>query len=167
LPGCLHPFRASEIIWSKNPNVSANANEAQVTRLGFVAELHPGFTDSLKFSERACVFELDIDQIQKLTVDPTFSPLPSTQPLSRDLTADVDPGLDHASVESCIRSAAGGTLKQVDLVSLFQLGDGKKSLSYRLLFLSDQEPLSAEEVDKRLAKIRESLQSRLGASFRL
>ncbi|MBA3994001.1 MAG: phenylalanine--tRNA ligase subunit beta [Cyanobacteria bacterium DS2.3.42] len=167
LPGCLHPFRASEIIWSKNPNVTANANEAQVTRLGFVAELHPGFTDSLKFSERACVFELDIDQIQKITVDPTFSPLPSTQPLSRDLTADVDPGLDHAAVESCIRSAAGGTLRQVDLVSLFQLGDGKKSLSYRLLFLSDQEPLSAEEVDKRLAKIRESLQSRLGASFRL
>ncbi len=75
LPGCLHPFRASEIIWSKNPNVSANANEVQVTRLGLVAELHPGFTDSLKFSERACVFELDIDQIQKLTVDPTFSPL--------------------------------------------------------------------------------------------
>ncbi|MCC7530023.1 MAG: phenylalanine--tRNA ligase subunit beta [Candidatus Melainabacteria bacterium] len=167
LPGCLHPFRASEIIWSKNPNVSADAAEAQVTRLGYVAELHPGFTDSLKFSERACVFELDIDQIRKLTVAPTFSPLASNQPLSRDLTADVDSGLDHASVESCIRSAAGGTLKQVDLVSLFQLADGKKSLSYRLLFLSDQEPLSADEVDKRLAKIRESLQSRLRASFRL
>lgn len=167
LPGCLHPFRACEIIWSKNPNVTANAPEAQVVRLGFVAELHPGFTDSLKFAERAAVFELDIDQIQKLTVAATFSPLPSTQPLSRDLTADVDVALDHASVESCIRSAAGGTLKQVDLVSLFQLSDGKKSLSYRLLFSGDQEPLSTEEVDKRLAKIRESLQSRLGASFRL
>lgn len=167
LPGCLHPFRAAEIIWSKNPNVSQNAPEAQVTRLGFVAELHPGFTDSLKFSERACVFELDIEQIQRLTNEPTFTPLPATQPLSRDLTADVDAGLDHASVESCIRSAAGGTLKQVDLVSLFQLSDAKKSLSYRLLFLGDQEALTTDEVDKRLAKIRESLQSRLGATFRL
>lgn len=167
LPGCLHPFRAAEIIWSKNPNVSANAPDTQVSRLGFVAELHPGFTDSLKFSERACVFELDIDQIQKLAVPASFTPLPSTQPLSRDLTADVDAGLDHASVESCIRSAAGGTLKQVDLVSLFQLSDGKKSLSYRLLFLGDQEPLTTDEVDKRLEKIRESLKSRLGATFRL
>lgn len=167
LPGCLHPFRAAEIIWSKNPNVSKDAPEAQVSRLGFVAELHPGFTDSLKFSERACVFELDVEQIRKLTSEPTFTPLPATQPLSRDLTADVDAGLDHASVESCIRSAAGGTLKQVDLVSLFQLSDAKKSLSYRLLFLGDQDALTADEVDKRLAKIRESLQSRLGATFRL
>jgi phenylalanyl-tRNA synthetase beta chain len=102
-----------------------------------------------------------------LTSEPTFTPLPATQPLSRDLTADVDAGLDHASVESCIRSAAGGTLKQVDLVSLFQLSDAKKSLSYRLLFLGDQDALTADEVDKRLAKIRESLQSRLGATFRL
>ncbi len=167
LPGCLHPFRAAEIIWSKNPNVSANTPDTQVSRLGFVGELHPGFTDSLKFAERACVFELDIDQIQNLAVPATFTPLPSTQPLSRDLTADVDTGLDHASVESCIRSAAGGTLKQVDLVSLFQLADGKKSLSYRLLFLGDQDPLTTEEVDMRLAKIRESLKSRLGATFRL
>ena len=166
LPGCLHPFRAAEIVWSKNPNL-ASASGPQVTNLGYVAELHPGFTDSLKFTERACVFEVDIDQIKKLTVAATFSPLPQTQPLSRDLTADVDAGLDHASVESCIRSAAGGTLKQVDLVSLFQLGDGKKSLSYRLLFLGVEEALTTDEVDKRLAKIRESLQSRLGASFRL
>lgn len=167
LPGCLHPFRAAEIIWSKNPNVKADAPDSQVSRLGFVAELHPGFTDSLKFAERACVFELDIEEIQKLEREATFTPLPATQPLSRDLTADVDGRLDHAAVESCIRSAAGGTLKQADLVSLFQLGDGKKSLSYRLQFLGDQEALTTDEVDKRLTKIRESLQSRLGASFRL
>lgn len=164
IPASFHPFRATEIGWSPNPNAFKGA---PMTSLGFVGELHPGLSDEYKFSERISVFELDLDEIKKLVGNPVFKALSTNQPVSRDLTVDVDASLDHASVESSIRASAGGTLKKVELVSLFQLGENKKSLSYRLTFLGDDEILNTEEVDKRLLKIRESLATRLGATFRL
>lgn len=164
IPASFHPFRATEIGWSPNPNAFKGA---PMTSLGFVGELHPGLSDEYKFSERASVFELDLDEIKKLVGNPVFKPLSAIQPVLRDLTCDVEESLDNASVESSIKASAGGTLKNLELVSLFQLGENKKSLSYRLTFLGDDEALTADEVDKRLLKIRESLATRLGATFRL
>ena len=64
-------------------------------------------------------------------------------------------------------ASAGQILKQVELVSIYQPSEGKRSLSYRLSFQDIQRTLTNEEVEASLARVRDSLVNRLGGAFRL
>lgn len=164
--GCLHPYRSAEIIYTQNP-FEKNTDSPSTTKLGFVGQLNPGLCDALGLQQQAQVFEIDLDALKKLKQEATFKAVPTTPYVVRDLTVDVAQSIDHASVKSTIRASAGKFLTDSALVSVFRLSDELKSLSYRLTFQDPESTLTNEQVEERLDKIRESLKSRLGASFRV
>ena len=95
-----------------------------------------------------------------------FSEPAQTPSIARDLTADLEITVQQSDVMKAIKNAAGKKLERVDLVSVFDLSETKRSLSYRLIFQDKEETLTNEEVEKRLNKIRNSLTHQLSATFR-
>jgi phenylalanyl-tRNA synthetase beta chain len=171
----LHPSRSAQIEFDRGApkkeksNNGNNQNQAkgQTEHIGHLGQVHPGFSDAMGLKQPAFVFELSLDSLRGLRKANSFKEIPSAPETSRDLTVDLDDRVDHAAVASCISASAGQILKQVELVSIYQPSEGKRSLSYRLSFQDIQRTLTNEEVEASLTRIRESLVNRLGGSFRL
>ena len=74
----------------------------------------------------------------------------------------------HAKILDTIESPKEPLLESVELFDLFteKLGQGQKSLAYRLTYRERSRTLTSEEVNAAHAKIRERLRSDLGAELR-
>ncbi|HEY9774182.1 MAG TPA: phenylalanine--tRNA ligase subunit beta [Planktothrix sp.] len=167
VPACMHPSRSCQIAYDNSSKKAKREEGSQLQILGWLGQLHPALSESLRFKESAFIFELnDLDHLWGLRSSESFCGVPATPSVNRDLTVDVFDAVDHAAVHSCISSAAGADLTAVELVSIYQQPEGQKSLSFRLTFQNPEKTLTAEEVDSRLQKVRDSLINRLSASFR-
>lgn len=164
IPGYLHPWRSCQV--SLKHGDARSGKQGSPIALGWIGELHPTTADDLGLRQQAEVFEINIEMLRTLLKDPSFKPVPSTPSVVRDLTVDLASGIDHAAVRSCILSTAGKTLISLELVSIFQLDNDRRSLSFRLTFQHPEETLTTEQVDKSLGKVRENLGRQLGGTFR-
>lgn len=171
LPSWLHPGRSAKIVFI--PGASDNADEkkkgkksAPIT-LGYLGELHPALSDSYKLSGRAAAIELKVQSLKESMKENRFSEIFVTPTMQRDLTADLDKRVANQDLDQCIRNCGGEILRKVELVSVFRLSDNNKSLSFRLTFQHPEQTLTADAVDAIMAKIRNELSLKLGASFRL
>ncbi len=158
-----HQHKSSSLL----PRLSSENPKSQIEHLGFLGQVHPGFSDAMGLKQHAFLFELSLDSLRALHKANSFKEISTAPETTRDLTVDIDERVDHAAVESCIAASAGPILQQVELVSIYQPAEGQRSLSYRLSFQDIQRTLTNEEVEGSLARIRESLVNRLGGSFRI
>jgi len=161
VPSCMHPSRACQVAYEKSGN-----SHGDPLVLGWIAELHPALSESLRFKQPAYVFELNAEALVKLGKAHKFTGIASTPSLSRDLTVDVYESVDHAALHACIKAAAGSDLRSIDLVSIYLPSPDQKSLSFRLNFQNKERTLTNEEVESALGRVREALVARLSASFR-
>ncbi|HEY9784388.1 MAG TPA: phenylalanine--tRNA ligase subunit beta [Candidatus Obscuribacterales bacterium] len=165
-PGCFHPYRLAQIISTLKDEEREPVKDSAY-KIGFVGELHPALVDGLGLSQSGHLFEIDLDIVERIRREPLFKPVPQTPAVVRDLTPDINNSIDHAVVESTIKTAAGENLTNIELVSIFQLNDTTKSLSYRLTFQSPTDTLTNEAVEEQLERVREALINRLSATFRM
>jgi phenylalanyl-tRNA synthetase beta chain len=85
-----------------------------------------------------------LEQSRQYTVLPKY---PSVQ---RDLAFVVDAAVAHEALEATIRDAAGPLLESVTLFDIYagaQIGSGKRSLAYGLVFRSQDGTLTDAKVD--------------------
>lgn len=168
-PSFMHPYRVCQVAVApadKFPRDIEGKLEDKVVRLGFLGELNPGYLAEHDLREAAFVFELDIEQISNNRVEKAFKEPAQTPTVTRDLTIDLNENVAQSAVVSVIEASAGSALTDVELVSTYQLEEGVHSLSYRLTFQDKEKTLTADELDKALSKVRDSLTSRVKAKFR-
>jgi phenylalanyl-tRNA synthetase beta chain len=134
--------------------------------LGYFGEIHPAIAQVYGLKNAAFAFELNLEIIKTLRPSPTLLEIASTPVSVRDLSVDVTNSINQISVKQIIQSSSE-LLINVELVSLFPLSDNKKSLTYRLYFQDKKATLTAEQVEKQMTKIRNSLTSELSATFRM
>lgn len=97
-----------------------------------------------------------------------YQPLSAFPTVSRDLALVVDEETTCGALTAEIRNAC----KQVSAVELFdiyrgeQLGQGKKSMAFKLSFAPAGKALTPEELDRFMKKILGNLKFRLGAEIR-
>ncbi|HST30340.1 MAG TPA: hypothetical protein VLK27_05815, partial [Chthoniobacterales bacterium] len=99
----------------------------------------------------------------------TFRELGKFPPISRDVAMIVSEDLTHEKIWNVIFHPNEPLLEGVEFFDLFsgsEVGDGKKSLAYRLTYRDRSRTLTNEEVNVAHAKIRERLRSDLGAELR-
>ena len=108
-----------------------------------------------------------MDIIKTLKKTNKFQGVATTPSLHRDLTVDIEETVDFSAIHSCLMAESGKILQDVDLISVFALSAGQKSLSFRLRLQDKEKTLTNEEVDALLAKLRNSLAKRVGATFRV
>jgi phenylalanyl-tRNA synthetase beta chain len=132
-----------------HPGRCATVTLADGTLVGHAGELHPRVVETLDLPARTCAAEVDLDVL--IAAAPAVVPAAplSTYPLAlQDVALVVDEGTPAAEVEAALREGGGPLVESVDLFDLYtgpQVGEGRKSLAYRLGLRAPDHTLTAEE----------------------
>ena len=154
-----HPGRTAQIL-------------AGETTVGILGQIHPVALEAFDLSTDSPVLaaEIDLDALMPVMPDWTHTqPIPKFPSVSQDIAVVVDEKVSASQVLEVIHEAGGQTLRQVTLFDVYrgeQVGAGKKSLAYKLVFNSPDRTLTDEQVAKMQDRIVRRLEGRFGARLR-
>jgi phenylalanyl-tRNA synthetase beta chain len=133
-----------------HPGRCAQLSLPDGTVVGHAGELHPKVVAGLELPARAVAGELDVDVIVAATGEPLQAKPLSTYPLAHsDVALVVAEEVPSAAVEAALRTGAGESLESLVLFDVYrgdQVGEGRKSLAYRLTFRAADRTLTTDEV---------------------
>jgi phenylalanyl-tRNA synthetase beta chain len=115
--------------------------------IGYAGELHPGVLSALELPKRVCAVELDLDAVPPREVVEAGR-LPTYPPALIDVALMVPSDVPAAEVERALVSGAGSLLESVRLFDVYasdQLGEGVRSLAYKLTFRAPDRTLTVDE----------------------
>ncbi len=99
----------------------------------------------------------------------TFTPLPKTQAVKRDLALLLDKSVTMAQVEKTVRDSERKLLRDVALFDVYEgknLEPGKKSYAITVTLQDNEKTLQDKQIDAVMQKIVTNLTKQLGASLR-
>lgn len=136
--------------------------------VGYAGELHPEVLKTLGLPERTCAMELDVNALplEERFPAPVLSAFPA---LHQDIALVVDEDTPAERVRAVVAEGAGKLLEDVALFDVFrgdQLGEGKKSLAFKLIFRASDRTLTDEEVNEHRDAAAALAGERLGAVMR-
>jgi phenylalanyl-tRNA synthetase beta chain len=100
---------------------------------------------------------------------PAVAELPRFPAIERDLSIIVDEATPYADIDRAIHAASPALLERVEFLGTYrgkQIGPGRKSVSFRMLFRDPDKTLRHEEVDPQVAAVVASLQQHAHAELR-
>lgn len=137
--------------------------------VGYLGRLSYPLCESLAIEKPVFLAELDYRKIApSLRTVTVYKPISKFPDETRDLALVVDESVPCAAIEDAMRSGC----KQLASVTLFdvyrglQVGSGKKSMAFKLVFTPDDHELTGPEVDKLVDKLLRKLTFTLGAELR-
>ncbi len=136
--------------------------------VGWVGELHPKWLQQYGISQVVVWFEVELDALISVDV-PHASEISKFPPVRRDLAVVVD---ESVSAQSLLDAMLGSNTSYVAEIALFDLyrgkgvGDGKKSLAFRVLLQDTQKTLIDSEIELSIARLVAVLQQH-GAQLRI
>ena len=102
-----------------------------------------------------------------MTID--YKALPKFPASTRDYSFVCDDALEVGTIEEVMATAGGKLVESIKLFDVFRgekIGEGKKSVSFRVSMRASDRTLTVEEADKISAKIVKALDARLGIALR-
>ncbi|MDR2558959.1 MAG: phenylalanine--tRNA ligase subunit beta [Oscillospiraceae bacterium] len=156
------PYPAGIVNKSYHPgrcaHISVNGDS-----IGSMGEIHPLVTDNYGIDTRVYCAELVMHKLFRHSqAEPKFKPLPKFPSMTRDLSLLCDLEITAGEISKIISEAATN-LEQIALFDIYtgsQVPEGKKSLSYKLVFRKKDATLTDEETDKAVAKILRALENK-------
>ncbi|MGY3766077.1 phenylalanine--tRNA ligase subunit beta [Vagococcus vulneris] len=152
----LHPGRTAEIIVD---NIV----------VGFIGQVHPTVAKEMDLID-TYVSELDLEVLCELsTKQITFKEVTKYPSIKRDMALLVDKSVTNQQIIDVIISKAGRFLKDIHLFDVYEgenLGSGKKSLAYSLIYQNEEATLVDEEVTSSVEKVTAALISELSIEVR-
>jgi phenylalanyl-tRNA synthetase beta chain len=120
--------------------------------LGLVAEAHPGLRKQFELKQTAYFFELNVDQMLPLISDrKTSQPIPRFPSVSRDITLIVDREMEAQGILNRVMQVGDELIESLHLFDVFQgkpIPEGKKSISFRIVYRAADRTLEDEEVNR-------------------
>jgi phenylalanyl-tRNA synthetase beta chain len=138
--------------------------------VGTIGQLHPRVAANYGFDTPVYLADIDFEKLFNFSsFDKHYKPLPKYPPVNRDFAFVCDKNTEAGSIEDVIRKAGGKLVEDVKLFDIYrgaQLGEGKKSVSFRVTLRAADRTLTVEEADKVSSKILSSLEHQLGLTLR-
>jgi phenylalanyl-tRNA synthetase beta chain len=155
---------------SFHPGMTARL-EAGGKKLGWLGEIHPQVKLNYKLSNKkviAAILDLDalIGEVNDLF---EVKSIPDQPPVLEDLALVVDDHVPAQDVHNLIVQTGGEILREIRLFDVYrgdQVGEGKKSLAYSLVYQDPEKTLTDKQVLKIRNKIVKRLEKELGAQLR-
>lgn len=169
-------LHVSDIRWSPGEHPSFHPGKcARISigerTVGIFGELHPLVRKNYDLPE-APMLAADLDLGAVLAAMPDrweVRPVSAFPPVLEDLAVIVDADVAAEQVEAVIRQTAGRMLAGLRLFDVYrggQIGTGKKSLAYNLIYQSPERTLTDDDVQKIRRRVMQRLEQELGATFR-
>lgn len=153
----LHPGKSAEI--SYNGVV-----------LGFIGALHPDFEDKLEMRAPAYIAEIDFSLVCEISEKnkfsyAKFSRFPSVE---RDLALIVPNGLEISPILKAVKEISPliSDIRLFDVYSGKGIGEGYKSVAFRMTFSDLSKTLSEEDINPLIENILKTLEEKFGAKLR-
>ena len=150
----LHPYKSSAIaILGKKPLI-----------IGYVGQIHPLLKDKMKLNQDAYIFNLDLNEILAIVKEttPLYKKLPQFPEVRRDLAFIIN---ENVTFEELQRVIKGGVEQNIfagcEIFDVYQgehIGEGKKSLAFRIKMQDDNTTLTDEVIEKQMTSVRMKLQ---------
>lgn len=140
--------------------------------LCLLGELSSAGKDKFGLRNDASIAELDLGVLTAAAeLVRTTKPLSSYPPVSRDLNVVVDESAPWSAIHSAAAEAGGPLVEQIAFADdsfrdAKQLGEGKKSVVFRVQLRSHEGTLTSEQADKVVSAIVASLKKELGGELR-
>ena len=133
-----------------HPGRCARVTLSDGTLVGHVGELHPKVAAELGLPARTVGGELDLGALTTAAEATVQARTLTTFPMAQsDVALVVDDGVPAAEVAAALRRGAGEQLESLSLFDVYrgeQVGEGRKSLAYRLTFRAPDRTLTTDEV---------------------
>ena len=138
--------------------------------LGIIGQVHPKVAANFKIGVETYCALLDFNVLLSgYTTDRQYKALPKFPATSRDIAVILDKNINVGEVIKIIESNRNGILESYSLLDVYegeQVGDGKKSVAYSLLFRAEDRTLTDKEVNEVMDKILSGLKEKLNAELR-
>ncbi len=138
------------------------------TVIGKIGEIHPIVADNYGVKERIYIATFAIEPMfNNAQLEVKYKALPKFPAISRDLSLVCDKTLASGEIIETIEKSAKN-LEQVSLFDLYEgvgVPEGKKSVSYKLVFRRADKTMETEEADKAVEKVLKALEA-IGATLR-
>lgn len=157
----LHPGKTAQVMLGGKP-------------IGAIGELHPARQARLKFRRPVYLFELNVELLYKQLKQSAQAPkrvqLSPYQSVERDIALLVPAGQSHQAIVSILQGTGERLLKDITLFDEYKdvarLGEGNRSLAYRLTFQSDEQTLTDAMIDAAVQKLKQALTDKLPVQLR-
>ncbi|MBE6538024.1 MAG: phenylalanine--tRNA ligase subunit beta [Ruminococcaceae bacterium] len=129
-------------------------------KVGFIGRLAHDICDELAIEKPVFVAEFDYEKLSDhFVTNIVYKPIPKFALETRDLALVMDESVTCGAVEDAIKSSC----KYITSVTLFdvyhsaQIGEGKKSMAFKLVFTPDDHEFTGEEIDGYITRILKKL----------
>lgn len=131
--------------------------------LGRMGEIHPSVCENYGINARVYIAEIELAKLFRLCgTERKYKSLPKYPATSRDLSLVCDDDVLSGDIIEII-TAKAKHLEQVTLFDMYkgeQVSDGKKSLSYKLVFRRNDGTMENEEADKIIENVLKALEEK-------
>jgi phenylalanyl-tRNA synthetase beta chain len=138
--------------------------------VGVLGELHPGVQQAFDLPAPVFVAELALDRLEELPRRAAqYRPLARFPGVQRDLAVVVPADVAAADVSRAILANRASWLRRAVLFDVYegaQVGPGRKSLAYALLYQADDRTLTDAEVNQAHGEVIDRLRTEMGAEVR-
>ncbi|MCR5826014.1 MAG: phenylalanine--tRNA ligase subunit beta [Oscillospiraceae bacterium] len=152
-----HPGRCAKVFSGETP-------------LGVFGQVHPLVCTNYGVDTAVFAAELSFEALYALRGGkPEYRPLPKFPAATRDIAVVCAERVTVGALEDCIRSAAGGLLREVTLFDIYRgagILPGRKSVAFSLVLRADDRSLTSEEADAAMKRIVAALGEQLDARLR-
>jgi phenylalanyl-tRNA synthetase beta chain len=134
------------------------------TRAGIVGELMPGILEG-----GWAAFELELGALLDEAREPSYEDVITYPPVRQDLAFAVSEDVSAGDLVTAAREAAGPELREMQAFDVYrgdQVGEGRKSIAFAVVFQSPERTLSDEDAAKLREKIVSALEQRYDAQLR-
>lgn len=129
--------------------------------VGQLGEVHPGVLGKYDLKQTAFIFELDLNQLGPQVPETKSSrPIPKFPAVPRDITLIVDQAVEAGSILEAVANRKEALVEAVTLFDAFEgspIPAGKKSISFRIVYRSQQRTLKDQEINALHKSLTDSL----------
>lgn len=138
--------------------------------IGYFGQVNPEICEKADVDKPIYIGEIYYDVLKELFNDKiTVKNISKFPIVERDLAVILDEKVNADEVLNCIEGSAGEFLDSVSLFDVYrgeQVGEGKKSMAFNLIFVSEERTLNVEEIDDAIKNVLKALRDNLNAELR-
>lgn len=166
-PSSLKPVQGSDEIFSAKLNLMSRTGVC-VAVMGLVRK---SILKRFDIDQPVVYAQLDWKTIFKMSRSNTvtFTDLPKTQAVDRDLALLVDRGVKFADIEAAARKVGGKMLRDIRLFDVYEgekLPADKKSYAVSLTLQDDEKTLNDKQIEAAMSRIVKAIADATGAQLR-